>query len=147
MAESYGKRPLWQWIAIYLVVGAVIYGVVYYFFFANKSGSGNNYNPYSQQTPSAPQPTAPTSPAPASSNAVQISNFAFSPATLTVKVGDTVTWTNQDSMGHSATADDGSFDTGVIAQGATGTTTFTKAGTFTYHCSVHPSMKGTIVVQ
>jgi len=55
--------------------------------------------------------TSPTSgPTVATKNAVTIQNFAFSPATLTVKVGDTVTWTNQDSAGHSATADDNSFD-------------------------------------
>ena len=80
-------------------------------------------------------------------NAVTIQNMAFSPATLTVKVGDKVTWTNQDSVGHSATADDNSFDTGVIAQGQSGSTTFSKAGTYTYHCKVHPSMTATIIVQ
>lgn len=80
-------------------------------------------------------------------NAVTIQNMAFSPATLTVKVGNKVTWTNQDSVGHSATADDNSFDTGVISQGQSGSNTFSKAGTYTYHCSVHPSMKGTIIVQ
>lgn len=80
-------------------------------------------------------------------NAITIQNFAFSPATLTVKVGDKVTWTNQDSVGHSATADDGSFDTGVFGQGQSASTTFSKAGTYTYHCSVHPMMKGTIIVQ
>lgn len=148
MAEaSYGKRPLWQWIVIYLVIALVAYGVVYYFVFAKKGGV--NYGT-SQQTPSANQqtsPTSPTSPAPAAKNSVQISNFSFSPATLTVKVGDTVTWTNQDSMGHSATADDNSFDTGILDQGKSGTITFSKAGTYTYHCAVHPSMHGTIIVQ
>ena len=80
-------------------------------------------------------------------NAVTIQNMAFSPASLTVKVGDKVTWTNQDSVGHSATADDNSFDTGVIAQGQSGSNTFSKTGTYTYHCSIHPKMKATIIVQ
>lgn len=80
-------------------------------------------------------------------NAVSIQNFAFSPTTLTIKVGDKVTWTNKDSAGHSATADDGSFDTGVLSQGQSGSVTFSKAGTYTYHCSVHPMMKGTIIVK
>src|SRR6185312_3364580 len=80
-------------------------------------------------------------------NAVVIQNFAFSPAALTVKVGDQVTWTNQDSATHSATADDGSFDTGVLQNGQSGSVTFSKPGTYTYHCSVHPMMKATIVVQ
>ena len=79
--------------------------------------------------------------------AVEIKDFAFSPATLTVKVGDTVTWTNQDSVGHSATADDGSFDTGILAQGESNTVTFTEAGTFAYHCTPHPNMTAMIVVE
>ncbi len=78
---------------------------------------------------------------------VEIKNFAFSPSTLTVKKGDTVTWTNNDSAAHTVTADDGSFDTGNISLGGSQTVTFTKSGTFTYHCSIHPMMKGTIVVQ
>lgn len=81
------------------------------------------------------------------SNEVTIQNFAFGPATVTVKVGDTVTWTNMDLTGHSATADDGSFDTGVLSQGKSGSVTFDTAGTFTYHCTPHPNMKGTVVVE
>lgn len=141
MANAYSKRPLWQWIIIYLIIGAIVYGIVYYFFIANKSG-GINYG--------TSQPTSNTNQGnttPAAGNSVQISNFSFTPATLTVKVGDTVTWTNEDSTGHSATADDGSLDTGIIAQGKSGSATFNKAGTYTYHCKVHPSMHGTIIVQ
>ncbi|HEX6976731.1 MAG TPA: cupredoxin family copper-binding protein [Patescibacteria group bacterium] len=80
-------------------------------------------------------------------NTVDIKNFSFSISTLTVKKGDTVTWTNSDSSVHTATADDGTFDTGSINPGSSQTVTFTKSGTYTYHCSVHPMMKGTIVVQ
>ncbi len=80
-------------------------------------------------------------------NSVEIKNFAYSPGSLHVKVGDTVTWTNKDAAGHSATADDGTFDTGVLGQGESGSFTFTKAGTFSYHCLPHPSIKGTIVVE
>jgi plastocyanin len=80
-------------------------------------------------------------------HAVTIQNFAFSPASLTINVGDTVTWTNMDSATHTATATDGSFDTGNIAQGESGSITFDTAGTFNYICSIHPNMTGTIVVQ
>src|SRR6266567_1000220 len=73
----------------------------------------------------------------AATNSVDIANFAYSPATIKIKVGDTVTWTNKDSVGHSATADDGTWDTGVLPQGKSGSEKFTKAGNFTYHCSVH----------
>jgi hypothetical protein len=77
---------------------------------------------------------------------VTIKNFAFAPTTSTVHVGDTITWTNQDQVAHTATASDGSFDTGSISQGKSGSHTFTKAGTIPYICSIHPSMKGTVTV-
>jgi plastocyanin len=82
----------------------------------------------------------------AASSGVTIKNFAFSPGTTSVSVGDTITWTNQDSAPHTATASDGSFDTGILQKGKSGSHTFTKAGTFAYICSVHPSMKGTVTV-
>jgi plastocyanin len=82
---------------------------------------------------------------------VSISGFAFAPATKTVSVGDTVTWTNNEtSVPHTATSDSGvtpAFDTGTIAAGSSASVTFMQAGTFAYHCSIHPSMHGTIVVE
>jgi len=88
---------------------------------------------------------AATAPA-AGATAVQIAGFAFGPASVDVAVGATVTWTNGDSVAHTVTADDGSFN-GNVDPGATFSFTFTKAGTFTYHCSIHPSMTGTVVVK
>jgi plastocyanin len=82
----------------------------------------------------------------AASTGVTIKNFKFGPASSSVRVGDTITWSNQDIAAHTATASDGSFDTGTINQGKSGSHTFTKAGTFAYICSIHPSMKGTVVV-
>jgi plastocyanin len=94
-------------------------------------------------------PTPAPGPTPSASGAGVISGFAFS--ALTVPVNTTVTWRNDDSVPHTATADSSSafqFDTGNIAPGATSQgITFTMAGTFTYHCNVHSSMHGTIVVQ
>ncbi len=84
--------------------------------------------------------------APGGAAAVAITNFAFNPATITVKVGTTVTWTNNDSAPHTITADDGSFNSGDIGQGKTYSHTFSSAGTFPYHCTVHPFMKATVVV-
>ena len=78
---------------------------------------------------------------------VEIKNFAFGPKTLTVKKGTKVTFTNQDSVGHTATADDGDFGTEILAKGESESITFDKAGTFTYHCTPHPNMKGQIVVE
>lgn len=82
----------------------------------------------------------------AASQSVRIVDFAFGPASVTVNVGDTVTWTNEDSAPHTATADDGSFDTGTLGRGQRGSHTFPAAGTVTYYCNVHPSMTGTVVV-
>jgi plastocyanin len=91
--------------------------------------------------------TTATTGSPGAGNAVTIAGFAFSPASLTVKVGDAVTWTNNDSTTHTVTADDGSFSSGDVAPGATFSFTFKKAGSFGYHCSIHPSMTATVVVQ
>lgn len=78
--------------------------------------------------------------------AVAIKDFVFSPASLDLGIGTTVTWTNEDSSQHTATAGDGSFDTGVLAQGDTFSHTFDTAGTFDYICTIHPNMKATLTV-
>lgn len=84
---------------------------------------------------------------------VEIRDFAFEPATLTVQVGDTVTWINYDTMPHNAAATDGTFQTEVVTGSAdgvvSGSYTFTAddVGTHEYICNVHPDMEGTIVVE
>ncbi len=83
---------------------------------------------------------------PAGANAVNIDNFAFAPATLTVPVGTTVTWTNRDEEPHTVAAADGSFHSPGMGTGATYSFTFTKAGSFAYICSIHPFMKATVQV-
>jgi plastocyanin len=99
----------------------------------------------------APAPTAVATPAPAAGgNTITIKNFAFSPATLTVPAGTTVTWTNTDSAPHRMVSDDSApvaFSTPSISTGESAPITFTMGGTYPYHCSIHPSMKGTIVVK
>ena len=96
----------------------------------------------------APAPSAAATPAPAAGgNAIAIKNFAFAPSSLTVKTGTTVTWTNDDSAPHTVVADGGAFTSPQLATGSSYPFTFTQAGTYTYHCSIHPSMKGTIVVE
>jgi len=73
--------------------------------------------------------------------------LAFSPATITAKVGDVVTWTNNDSTGHTATMKaDGACTTPTIAAGSTGSIKFTAAGTYDYFCKIHPNMTGQITV-
>ena len=74
---------------------------------------------------------------------VSIKDFKFNPQPVAAKVGDVVAWKNDDSAPHSATMDDGSCDTDTINSGSTALLVFTKAGTYTYHCKVHPAaMKG-----
>lgn len=78
--------------------------------------------------------------------AVSIKGYAFTPATITVKRGAMVTWTNEDLYAHTVTANDGSFASKQLNKGETFSHTFSKAGTYTYYCQLHPTMKGTIVV-
>ena len=75
-----------------------------------------------------------------------IIDFGFQPASITVKAGSTVTWKNTGSVTHTVTAGDGSFDSGQVAAGSSFQHTFTTAGTFAYHCTIHSSMTGTVVV-
>jgi plastocyanin len=77
---------------------------------------------------------------------VSIKNMAFNPASLSVTAGATVTWTNSDTTIHTVTADDGSFNSGNIAIGATYSRVFNTAGTFSYHCTIHPEMTGKVMV-
>jgi plastocyanin len=78
--------------------------------------------------------------------AVTIVDFAFQPGSLEVPAGTTVTWTNSGAAPHTVTADDGAFDSDRLAPGASFSQTFETAGTFTYHCEIHPQMTGTVVV-
>lgn len=78
---------------------------------------------------------------------VAIKNFAFTVTTLKISAGVTVKWTNNDNTTHTVTADNGSFDSGNIAPGASFTKVFTTKGTYAYHCSIHPMMTASVVVQ
>jgi plastocyanin len=78
--------------------------------------------------------------------AVGITNYAFAPQSLTVKVGTRVTWTNHDSTAHTATADQGSLDSGTISPGQSKSIEFSRPGKYPYHCAFHAFMTGTITV-
>jgi plastocyanin len=83
----------------------------------------------------------------AASGALTIKGFAFAPSTLKVKKGERVTVTNDDSATHTWTLDDKSFDAGKLAPGKSASHTFDSTGSFSYHCEIHTSMKGTIEVE
>jgi plastocyanin len=98
--------------------------------------------------------TAPTSGAASSAGAtasgattVEVKNFAFSPVDMTVAVGTKVTWKFDDSAGHTVKSDDGTFSSPTLSNGKTFDFTFSKAGTYSYICSIHQYMAGTITVK
>jgi plastocyanin len=110
------------------------------------SGSSTTASPASASV--APSAVASPETAPAmTGSAVAIANFSFQPPTITVPVGTTVTWTNNDSASHTVTADDGSFKSETLGSGATFSQVFPTAGTFAYHCSIHSTMTGTVIVK
>jgi plastocyanin len=92
----------------------------------NNGGSGNNSS--------------------GSGNAVSMVNMSFTPATLTVAVGTTVVWTNDDVVTHTVTSNSSSFDSGNLTPGNKFSMTFSTAGTYAYHCKIHSYMNGSIVV-
>jgi LPXTG-motif cell wall-anchored protein len=83
----------------------------------------------------------------AADTSVTVSDFTFSPGTVTIDQGDTVTWVNNGPTPHSATSSNGAFDTGIYPKGQSRSHTFNEAGTFAYICTPHPYMKGTVVVR
>jgi plastocyanin len=78
---------------------------------------------------------------------VKIDNFSFGPATLTVPVGTSVTWTNRDDIPHTVVSTDGVFKSKVLDTDEKFSFTFSKAGTYSYFCSIHPKMTGKVIVQ
>lgn len=99
---------------------------------------------YKTTTPSTNTNTA----TPTSSSAVSIENMSFVPQSVTVAKGTTVTWTNNDSVGHTVTESDGKTGpkSATLGKGETYSFTYDTAGTFAYKCSIHPSMTGTVIV-
>ena len=82
------------------------------------------------------------------SKIVEIKGFSFNPKEIRIKAGESVTWTNGDSVKHTVTSDSGSeLDSALLSEGETYSHTFNEAGTFDYHCTPHPSMKAKIIVE
>lgn len=121
---------------IIIVLIVVIIAVVGLVYFLQQPKTSNNY---------VNQPLNNGTGAAAENRGITIQNFSFNPAELTVKSGDTVTWTNQDSVPHRISG--GSFQSDPLSKGQSFSFTFSTVGTFDYICSIHPSMKGKIIVQ
>lgn len=107
-----------------------------------EAGSAETGETEAETTESEPAPSG----AAAKSEKVQIVEFTYEPDPVVVQAGGKVIWQNEDTAPHTATADDGSFDTGTIEKGKLGSATFKEPGTFTYHCEIHPTMHGTVEV-
>jgi len=121
--------------------------------FATACGGGGSPSPTTPSPTPSPAP-APTPPPTGSSSAVAIAkgaetlgNRAYAPDDLTVDVGTTVTWTNTDSVSHTSTSDANAWNSGTVAPGGRFSFAFQTAGTFPYHCTIHPGMIGTVVVR
>ncbi len=116
------------------------------------TGPGKDSAPGASTTPGMSMPMSPSDTgapaAPVAGSAVAIQNFAFSPATLKVKVGARVTWTNQDTDAHTVTSSGsgGPLHSAALATHATYSYTFTKPGTYAYLCTIHPFMTATVEV-
>jgi len=109
-------------------------------------GSKEKATPAATSPAGTPKTTQAAATPEAQGVSVEIKNFAFDPETVTIKLGQTVTWTNQDSAAHTVVGD-GGIDSGDLSKGKSYSKTFDTEGTFDYHCSIHPQMKGQVIVQ
>jgi plastocyanin len=98
-------------------------------------------------SPSTPSPSGTSGATAIVAGASTMTTTAYAPNPIAVSVGGTVTWTNHDSTTHTSVANGGAWNSGSIAPGGTFSMTFSSAGTFPYHCSIHPGMVGTVTVQ
>jgi plastocyanin len=113
-------------------------------------GDDDDTSTVTESTTETSSETGASAPAPSGAAAraekVEIVDFAYDPDPVIVQVGGKVTWLNQDSAPHTATAEDGSFDTGTLEEGKLKSETFKQAGTYAYICEIHPDMHGTVEV-
>lgn len=157
---GYGKRPLWQWLLLYAVIGIVAYVGIYYFFIAKKGsslygGTSTGLTLVVTENPptTTPQPSE-TPVIPQTQSTITLNADGFSPATLTVKAGTTVTWENKSGSGATVNSDPHPTHTaypplnlGFFNDGASLKLTFDQPGNYGYHNHLSPSQKGKIIVQ
>lgn len=139
---GYGKKSWTKYLLIYIVVGGLLYGLIYYFFINKNGGYNYSNNPSTQENSGAVQ----VNPDADKTLHIAINNFNFTPVTLTVRKGTTIIWTNDDSAPHIVASDGGFFTSANLNKGDSYSYTFPVAGSFLYHCSIHPSMHGEIKV-
>lgn len=121
---------------IAIIVGILVIAGVLIWGFATKWGKS-----YSTSNPSTQASTVSVT------DKVVMKNLSFQPITIQVAPGTTVTWTNEDSTNHTVTSDTGKFNSEQLSNGKTFQFTFSDPGEYTYHCSIHPSMTGKVIVK
>jgi len=109
------------------------------------AGCSSSSSPSSSSAPAATTTTSATVSIPSGARSLTTTAFGANP--LVVTVGSTVTWTNNDSIAHDSVADAGMWNSGILGPGQSFPFKFTTAGTFTYKCTIHPNMVGTVTVQ
>lgn len=133
------QKPL-----IYIVLAIVVIGGL---FFAFKLSGMNMDNPNSQDSQSMEKTDEVEDFTAQTEVNLEIANYKFVPATIRIKKGTKVTWTNKDIAQHNVAATDKSFTTELVGKNGSVEVTFDKAGTFSYICEPHPYMKGTVIVE
>lgn len=126
-------------VALGAIIAAIVYGMS-----SHNSTSTNTMDMSNSSSSDSSKASAKDA---VKTDSVKIQNFNFTPATISVKKGTKVTWTNMDSIQHNVVGDNDSMLKGpLLDQGKSYSFTFDKTGTFTYHCMPHPYMKGTVIV-
>lgn len=126
---------------ISLIIGIIavliLIGIGSFFLLDNKTENNKDANNLDENIPISTE-----------NKIIEIKNFAYSPSILTIKKGDTVTWTNMDSVKHTVTSDTGKeLDSQLLTNGESYSHTFDTAGIFAYHCTPHPYMKARVIVE
>lgn len=131
-------------ITVLIVIVVVVAGIFYFAGTKKKSDTSSQSQSSSKSDNTSKPPVATTQAA----DKVTIDGFAFSPASITVKKGTTVTWTNQDGAAHTVVETDGQNgpNSDRLEKGQSYSFTYTATGTYKYHCSIHPDMTGTVTV-
>jgi plastocyanin len=139
---------------IIAAVVVVVVAIAAWYAFANKNSNnnsslyGNNNSSNTQSPANNTNANSQSSSTPEQQGKISIQNMMFTPSQITIAKGGEVTWTNNDSTAHTVTSDTGNeLGSGDIQPGSTYSHTFNQTGSFQYHCSIHPSMRGTIVVK
>ena len=138
-----------SFIAPIIIAILLIAGILFYLVYNKANGSTDYVNEYKQgiQEEQKDVPNPDNNENSQKNRDVFIEDFSFNPKEIEINIGDSVTWTNRDSVGHTATSDSGEFDSSILMDEQSFRYTFTKAGEFGYHCAPHPYMKGKIIVR